>query len=142
MLLAEDRHKRFVGTTFSFGMPEFLERASFPDERRWQFADTVTMTAGNHTWKFGGDINFVKDIINNLRFSVVSSTTPAPTGLPDFIVDYTNFRPTARFALCRTPRSGQCSAVASVSANGHLEFFAAPVSATRVTSTRASVFWV
>src|SRR5262245_56544518 len=49
-------------TTFSFGMPEFLERASFPDERRWQFADTVTMTAGNHTWKFGGDINFVKEI--------------------------------------------------------------------------------
>jgi hypothetical protein len=30
-------------------MPEFLERASFPDERRWQFADTVTMTHGNHT---------------------------------------------------------------------------------------------
>jgi hypothetical protein len=33
--------------------------------------------AGNHTFKFGGDINFVKDIINNLRFSVVSSTTRA-----------------------------------------------------------------
>ena len=28
-------------TTFSFGMPEFLDRVNFPDERRWQFADTV-----------------------------------------------------------------------------------------------------
>jgi len=79
-------------TTFSFGMPEFLERASFPDERRWQFADTVTLTAGNHTLKWGGDINFVKDIINNLRFSGGEfNYTGATTGLPDFIVDYVNF---------------------------------------------------
>ena len=72
-----------VGTsTFSFGMPEFLERASFPDERRWQFADTVTMTEGNHTVKFGGDINFVKDIINNLRFlGGEFNYTGATTGL-------------------------------------------------------------
>jgi len=79
-------------TTFSFGMPEFLERASFPDERRWQFADTVTLTAGNHTFKWGGDINFVKDIINNLRFSGGEfNYTGATTGLSDFIVDYVNF---------------------------------------------------
>ena len=80
-------------TTFSFGMPEFLERASFPDERRWQFADTVTMTQGNHTVKFGGDINFVKDIINNLRFlGGEFNYTGATTGLPDFIVDYVNWQ--------------------------------------------------
>jgi outer membrane receptor protein involved in Fe transport len=80
-------------TTFSFGMPEFLERASFPDERRWQFADTVTFTAGNHSFKWGGDINFVKDIINNLRFSGGEfNYTGATTGLPDFIVDYVNFQ--------------------------------------------------
>ena len=80
-------------TTFSFGMPEFLERASFPDERRWQFADTVTMTEGNHTVKFGGDINFVKDIINNLRFlGGEFNYTGATTGLPDFIVDYVNWQ--------------------------------------------------
>ena len=79
-------------TTFSFGMPEFLERASFPDERRWQFADTVTMTSGNHTFKFGGDVNFVKDIINNLRFSGGEfNYTGATTGIADFIVDYVNF---------------------------------------------------
>src|SRR5215213_8065210 len=79
-------------TTFSFGMPEFLERASFPDERRWQFADTLTLTAGNHTLKWGGDINFVKDSINNLRFAGGEfNYTGATTGIADFIVDYVNF---------------------------------------------------
>lgn len=80
-------------TTFSFGMPEFLDRVSFPDERRWQFADTVTLSHGNHNVKFGGDVNFVKDIINNLRFiGGEFNYTGATTGLPDFIVDYVNFQ--------------------------------------------------
>jgi hypothetical protein len=81
----------FIQNGFSFGMPEFLERAAFPDERRWQFADTVTMTHGNHTVKFGGDINFVKDIINNLRFLGGEFNYTGANGLPDFIVDYTNW---------------------------------------------------
>ncbi len=114
-----------VGTsTFSFGMPEFLERASFPDERRWQFADTVTMTSGNHTFKFGGDVNFVKDIINNLRFSGGEfNYTGATTGIADFIVDYVNFQtngairalsatPNGNNGLCvsSTRRAGKCYA--------------------------------
>ncbi|HEY6215903.1 MAG TPA: TonB-dependent receptor [Pyrinomonadaceae bacterium] len=111
-------------TTFSFGMPEFLERAAFPDERRWQFADTVTLNAGNHTWKFGGDINFVKDIINNLRFSGGEfNYTGATTGIADFIVDYVNFQtngairalsntPNGSLGLCvsSTRRVGKCYA--------------------------------
>ena len=75
----------------SFGIPEFLERAAFPDERRWQFADTVTLTHGNHTFKFGGDINFVKDIINNLRFIGGEFNYTGANAINDFIVDYTNF---------------------------------------------------
>ena len=111
-------------TTFSFGMPEFLERVSFPDERRWQFADTVTMTAGSHTIKFGGDVNFVKDIINNLRFSGGEfNYTGATTGLSDFILDYVNFQtngairalsatPSGSLGLCAgsTRRVGRCYA--------------------------------
>ena len=111
-------------TTFSFGMPEFLERATFPDERRWQFADTVTATAGNHTFKWGGDINFVKDIINNLRFSGGEfNYTGATTGIADFIVDYVNWQsngairalsatPNANMGLCvsSTRRAGKCYA--------------------------------
>ncbi len=82
----------FIQNGFSFGMPEFLERAAFPDERRWQFADTVTMTTGNHTFKWGGDVNFVKDIINNLRFLGGEFSYTGTNGLNDFIIDYVNFQ--------------------------------------------------
>ena len=88
----------FITNGFSFGIPEFLERPAFPDERRWQFADTITLTAGSHTFKYGGDVNFVKDIISNLRFSggefnYTGGTNAAGYygGLNDFIIDYTNF---------------------------------------------------
>jgi len=88
----------FITNGFSFGIPEFLERPAFPDERRHQFADTVTLTAGNHTFKFGGDVNLVKDIISNLRFSggefnYTGGVNSAGFygGLNDFILDYTNF---------------------------------------------------
>lgn len=88
----------FITNGFSFGIPEFLERVAFPDERRTQFADTITLTTGNHTLKLGGDINFVKDIINNLRFSGGEfnynggvNTLGFNGGLNDFIIDYTNF---------------------------------------------------
>ncbi len=50
------------------------------------------MTSGNHTFKFGGDINFVKDIINNLRFIGGEFSYSGANGLPDFIIDYTNFQ--------------------------------------------------
>ncbi|HYK19336.1 MAG TPA: TonB-dependent receptor [Pyrinomonadaceae bacterium] len=113
----------FIQNGFTFGIPEFLERAAFPDERRWQFADTVTLTAGNQTLKFGGDINFVKDIINNLRFLGGEFNYTGANGLPDFIVDYTNFltggsirnlsaTPNGNLGLCvgSTRRAGKCYA--------------------------------
>ena len=114
----------FVQNGFTFGIPEFLERGAFPDERRWQFADTVTMTSGNHTLKWGGDINFVKDIINNLRFlGGEFNYNNGTNGLPDFIVDYTNFvtngairalsnAPNGTLGLCvgSTRRAGKCYA--------------------------------
>ncbi|HYO64380.1 MAG TPA: carboxypeptidase-like regulatory domain-containing protein [Pyrinomonadaceae bacterium] len=88
----------FITNGFSFGIPEFLERPAFPDERRNQFANTMTYSTGNHTVKFGGDINFVKDIISNLRFSGGEFNYTGGTnavgyygGLNDFIIDYINF---------------------------------------------------
>lgn len=107
----------FITNGFSFGIPEFLERPAFPDERRWQFADTVTLTQGSHTLKFGGDINFVKDIINNLRFSggefnYTGGVNSAGFygGLNDFIVDYTNFLAAIPGNRCysSTRASGKC----------------------------------
>ncbi|HYX41997.1 MAG TPA: carboxypeptidase regulatory-like domain-containing protein [Pyrinomonadaceae bacterium] len=88
----------FITNGFSFGIPEFLERPAFPDERRNQFADTMTLSQGNHTIKWGADINFVKDIISNLRFSGGEFNYTGGVngagfygGLNDFIIDYTNF---------------------------------------------------
>src|ERR1700754_3226482 len=108
----------FVQGAFTFGIPEFLERAAFPDETRWQFADTVTMTAGNHTIKFGGDINFVKDDINNLRFSGGEFNYSGNTGQVDFILDYVNFATNGAIrALTPTlasPLLGFCPSVTSV----------------------------
>ena len=110
-------------SNFIFGIPEFLERPAFPDERRWQFADTMTWTRGKHALKFGGDINFVKDIISNLRFVGGEFNYTGASSLSDFIVDYTNFRtngairalvpapgPTANFGICpsSTRLAGQC----------------------------------
>ncbi|HEX8116741.1 MAG TPA: TonB-dependent receptor, partial [Pyrinomonadaceae bacterium] len=88
----------FITNGLSFGIPDFLERPAFPDERRNQFADTMTLSHGNHTLKWGGDVNFVKDIINNIRFgggefNYTGGTNAAGYygGLNDFIIDYTNF---------------------------------------------------
>jgi hypothetical protein len=55
-----------ITNVITFGKPNFLERRAFPDEKRWQFADTVTLSAGNHTLKWGGDVNHVSDLNDNL----------------------------------------------------------------------------
>jgi hypothetical protein len=49
----------------NFGMPNFLPRPRYPDERRYQFIDNITYYAGKHSIKTGFDINYVtQDIIN------------------------------------------------------------------------------
>ncbi|MFN2517341.1 MAG: hypothetical protein ABR556_14120, partial [Pyrinomonadaceae bacterium] len=99
----------------SFGIPEFLERPAFPNERRLQFADTMTYTSGNHTFKFGGDVNLVQDVINNLRFSggEFNYTGNGVLPLSDFAVDYINFTTngTIRALSATTPTTnplGRC----------------------------------
>jgi outer membrane receptor protein involved in Fe transport len=51
---------------FTFGMPNFLNRPAFPDERRNQIADTVTWTRNTHLFKFGFSFNHVNDNDTNL----------------------------------------------------------------------------
>src|SRR5712692_6897100 len=51
---------------FTFGVPNFLNRPFFPDERRQQVADTVTWTHGKHSLKFGVDFSRVDDNSQNL----------------------------------------------------------------------------
>lgn len=78
----------FLTNGLEFGKPTFLERTAFPDEKRIQFADTVSLSLGNHTIKWGGDVNYVKDLQINL-FQEGGSYSYA--NINDFIVDYVNF---------------------------------------------------
>ncbi len=48
------------------GRPNFLERPAYPDERRHQIADTMTVAWGKHLIKFGVDFDRTMDIYNNL----------------------------------------------------------------------------
>ena len=72
----------------TIGKANFLDRAALPDERRFQFADSMTFTNGNHTFKFGTDINRVRDVDDNL-FTGAGAYTYG--NINDFIVDYTNW---------------------------------------------------
>ncbi|MDQ3180417.1 MAG: TonB-dependent receptor, partial [Acidobacteriota bacterium] len=90
-------------TTFAFGTPTFLERGKYPDERRIQFADTVTMSIGNHTFKFGGDINRVSDDLENLRFAAGAFSY---ANINDFIIDYL-------FSQGGLPATTQCASTIS-----------------------------
>ena len=70
------------------GKANFLDRVALPDERRFQVADSLTYNTGNHTFKFGADINRVRDIDENL-FTGAGAYTYG--NINDFIVDYVNF---------------------------------------------------
>jgi hypothetical protein len=72
----------------TFGKPGALDARAFPDEKRWQYADTVTVLLGSHVIKAGFEINRVKsvrDMLPNEEGSYTYST------LNDFIIDYANF---------------------------------------------------
>jgi outer membrane receptor protein involved in Fe transport len=94
----------------TFGKANFLDRVALPDERRFQVADTLTYSAGNHTLKFGYDINRVRDIDENLFTGAGAYTY---SNVNDFIVDYVNF--TSGGALRTAGR--QCATLASPAAN-------------------------
>lgn len=70
---------------WEFGKPTFLDRSAYPDERKVQATDTVTMTAGRHLIKFGADINRTHDTLDNLRFEGGQYTY---SNRADFISDY------------------------------------------------------
>ena len=88
-----------------FGTANFLDRAKFPDERRWQFADTATWNHGRHTFKFGGDINRVSDDISNLFRGAGVFTY---SNIDDFIIDYVNWQaPLPTGTACATGTGGR-----------------------------------
>ncbi len=98
----------FLTNGLQFGLPNFLERAKYPDERRIQIADTLTWSSGNHTFKFGGDFNRVTDDTSNLR---LQGGGYSYNNINDFIVDYVNSQtPLTAGTLCATSSrlAGRC----------------------------------
>jgi len=50
----------------TFGMPNALPRVAEPDEHRIQLTDVFSTTKGHHSFKFGGDVNLVHEVMINL----------------------------------------------------------------------------
>jgi hypothetical protein len=50
----------------TFGMPNALPRVAEPNEHRIQFTDVFSTTHGSQTFKFGGDVNLVHEVMINL----------------------------------------------------------------------------
>jgi outer membrane receptor protein involved in Fe transport len=80
--------------SFTFGMPNFLNRPEYPDERRNQVADTLAWTRGKHLFKFGFDVNHVHDAEVNLfeGFGAYSYSTRADF-ISDFVANATQHAP-------------------------------------------------
>ncbi len=57
---------------FNFGTQTFLQRPRYPDERRWQIADTANYVHGAHNVKFGFDYLHTDDLSQNLRTQFAS----------------------------------------------------------------------
>ena len=88
---------------FTFGMPNFLNRPQFPDERRNQVADTLAWSHGTHLFKFGFDVNHVHDLEVNLfeGFGAYSYNTRADF-ISDFVAAATGSGPLCGTAAART----------------------------------------
>lgn len=75
-----------IGTGgITFGKPDFLDRTAYPDERRTQFANSTTIIAGKQTIKFGGDFNYVSDLLDNL---FQNAGVYNYSNIVDFLTDY------------------------------------------------------
>jgi hypothetical protein len=95
----------------TFGKATSLDRKALPDEKRYQIVDALTLSSGNHTFKWGFDINYVKDVDDNL-FTGAGSYVYA--NINDFIVDYVNFtsagalRTAGKLCSSSTRLAGRC----------------------------------
>lgn len=77
-----------------FGMPNFLNRPQYPDERRNQIADTLTWAHHTHLISSGFDINRVHDSEINLfeGFGAYSYSTRVDW-ISDYVANSTGHRP-------------------------------------------------
>ncbi|HKW35124.1 MAG TPA: TonB-dependent receptor [Candidatus Acidoferrum sp.] len=87
-----------------FGMPNFLNRPAFPEERRNQVADTLAWMHSAHLFKFGVDFNHVHDNEINLftGFGAYSYNTRVDW-ISDFVSNATGHTPFCGTATAPLP---------------------------------------
>ena len=111
-----------------FGMPNFLPRGFFPDERRYQWVDNLSWVRGRHQFKFGLDINHVHDDIQNLfnggaGYSYVGSAALKSLVTDLLAIDNGTCNPSANvFAGCSRNYSNISQAVDPITGNGRGKF--------------------
>ncbi len=87
-----------------FGMPNFLNRPQYPEERRNQIADTFAWNHGRHLIKFGFDINHVHDSEVNLftGFGAYSYNTRVDW-ISDFVANANSHAPFCVSGAAKVP---------------------------------------
>jgi hypothetical protein len=78
-----------AGVSFTFGVPNFLNRADYPNETKYQLANTLAFNKGKHFLKVGFDTFRSGDKISNLfeGFGIYSYSNMA-----DYITDVESLR--------------------------------------------------
>lgn len=76
-----------ITNLFAYGMPNALPRPAFPDEHRLQFTDVLSKTQGKHTLKFGGDMNFIHELLINLFQGGGVYTYSGATAFSNWVAD-------------------------------------------------------
>jgi hypothetical protein len=56
----------FITGGFNVGMPSYLPRPSYPNEKQFQWLDNLSWVKGRHDLKIGGEIRYVRDGFKNL----------------------------------------------------------------------------
>lgn len=79
-----------VSGSASFGMPNFLPRARYPDEKRYQWVDNLSWIRGRHQIKTGVDINYVHELLQNLFQGGGGYSYFGPFALNNFAHDLAN----------------------------------------------------
>jgi Carboxypeptidase regulatory-like domain/TonB dependent receptor len=97
----------------SFGKPAALDAPAFPDEKRWQLANTTTLALRDHVIKTGFDFSRVNSVRDNLLYE---DGGYAYATLNDFIIDYTNFAAAGALRAA----GGSCSNVARIAGQCYL----------------------
>ena len=95
----------------SFGKPRDLDARAYPNEKRWQLADTLTLALRDHIIKAGFDFSRVSSLQDTLLYEEGGYTYAT---LNDFIIDYTNseaagaLRAAGRVCSSSVRIAGQC----------------------------------